>query len=56
VPLGDADGVAEGEGVVWVPHWFSVPCRKISSPPHPFTMPEGCEYQSRMLLGRPFTK
>jgi len=55
--LGDALGEALGDGdgeeqVGWVP------VRKISCPwsPHPRVMPLGCEYQSRVLRGREFTK
>src|SRR5258707_2168981 len=53
VPLGD--GEAEGLGVGFEQSWFWVPVRN-SSPPHPRTTPDGCEYQSRMLPGRAFTQ
>lgn len=61
---GEAEGVAEGEalgeaegdadGVALQP-----PDRKmysVSAPLQPLVIPEGCEYQSRILVGRALTK
>jgi hypothetical protein len=56
-PLGDADGVPLGDAVgVDEQPW--VPLRKISCDwaPHPCTIPDGCVYQLRILVGSALTK
>ena len=61
---GDAEGLAEGdavaegeavgEGVALQPPARKMYC--VLAPLHPFVMPGGCEYQSRMLPGRALMK
>ena|ERR1700675_3050027 len=64
---GDADGLAEGEavgeaeavgcaadGVALHPPARKMYC--VLAPLHPFVMPAGCGYQSRILLGRALMK